>query len=195
MRTSRLEAFSDGVFAIAITLLVLGIQIPDVPYAQLPAVMLELIPKLATYVLSFALIGMYWAFHHVYFDRVKQINGTMLFVNLLLLLLISFMPFPTALIGRYPLQPWPIVLYGLNLIGANMTGLLMVLYLRNHQEFLQESWTGDFVKDQLRVYAFVNIPYAVALVTAFWLPTLSYTIFFVILIGVSISLWKRLNHK
>ena len=110
MNKSRLEAFSDGVFAIAITILVLNITIQDVSYADLPAALLGLVPKITSYVMSFILIGLYWIGHHFYFERIKQVDGNFVLMNIVLLMLISFMPFPTFLLGKYPLGPLQLTL-------------------------------------------------------------------------------------
>jgi len=107
--TSRLEAFSDGVFAVAITLLVLNIRIPgiDVPPdkllddAKLWPMLLNEWPSLAAYVTSFATIGIMWLNHHRLFVHIKRTNTVLLLLNLLLLLIIVFIPVPTALLDEY----------------------------------------------------------------------------------------------
>lgn len=101
MNKTRLEAFSDGVFAIVITLLILEIHLPEVDYSQLGHALIELLPRIFAYVMSFAVIGLYWVGHHQSSLLVKEIDGVFLWLNVLLLLLISFLPFPTALMGRF----------------------------------------------------------------------------------------------
>lgn len=193
MRTNRLEAFSDGVFAIAITLLILDIRIPDVAYADLGGALWTVLPRLGAYILSFGVVGLYWIFHYVYIDRIKFVDGTLIGLNMLMLLLVSFMPIPTGLIGRYPLQPWPIVLYGACLFVMNMIGVIVLFYLRRHPKLAQENLSHSAVKQQLRVYIWVNIPYLVAMAIAFRLPVVSYLVFAVILVGVGLNLWRELN--
>ena len=193
MRTNRLEAFSDGVFAIAITLLILDIRIPDVTYAALAGALWSMLPRLAAYILSFAVIGLYWIFHYIYIDRIKVVDGTLIGLNMLMLLFVSFMPIPTGLIGRYPLQPWPIVLYGACLFAMNMIGVTVLLYLRCHPQFVHEKISHRVLKRQLRVYLWVNVPYLVATIIAFRLPVVSYLVFFIILVGVGLNLWRELN--
>ncbi len=193
MRTNRLEAFSDGVFAIVITLLVLDIRIPEVPYPNLPETLWGILPRIASYVLSFIVIGLYWVFHYVYFERIKFVNGTLLALNLVGLLLISFMPIPTSLMGRYPLQSWPIVLYGLSLIAVNMTALVTVVYLQRNPSLLREQLIQQDFKGQMLVYVWVNVPYVLALVIAFVFPVLSYVIFLVIFVAVGFNTWRQLN--
>ncbi len=193
MRTTRLEAFSDGVFAIVITLLVLDIRIPEVQYVGLGAALWAAGPRISAYVLSFIVIGLYWVFHYVYVDRIKLANGTLIGLNLLTLLLVSFMPIPTSLIGRYPLQPLPILLYGLCLIAINVTGVVTLIYLQRNPALAREDVLNTDFKAQLRVYWLVNVPYLLACAVAFVLPVVSYVIFFAILAAVAVILWKRLN--
>ncbi len=111
--TGRLEAFSDGVFAVAITLLVLNIRIPgiDLPPSKLPddtnlwQALLNEWPMLAAYATSFAIIGIMWLNHHRLFVHIKRTNTVLLLINLLLLLIIVFIPFPTALLAEYIVHP------------------------------------------------------------------------------------------
>jgi uncharacterized membrane protein len=111
--TGRLEAFSDGVFAVAITLLVLNIRIPgiDLPPGKLPddtnlwQALLNEWPMLAAYATSFAIIGIMWLNHHRLFVHIKRTNTVLLLINLLLLLIIVFIPFPTALLAEYIVHP------------------------------------------------------------------------------------------
>ncbi|MFN0145882.1 MAG: TMEM175 family protein [Dehalococcoidia bacterium] len=102
MTTSRLEAFSDGVFAIAITLLILEIRIPESEAGgHLANDLLHLWPSYAAYAVSFLVIGIYWVNHHMIFDHVERVDRPLLFLNLGLLLSVSFMPFPTGVLARF----------------------------------------------------------------------------------------------
>ena len=97
MNKQRLEAFSDGVFAIVITLLILDIKIPEVQSTALPAALVKMLPQLVTYVLSFFIIGLYWHLHHQVATQIKLIDGAFIWLNLVWLLFVSVLPFPTAL--------------------------------------------------------------------------------------------------
>jgi uncharacterized membrane protein len=99
--TSRLESFSDAVFAVAITLLVLQITVPEVESGQLPHALLNQWPQFATYVASFLTIGVIWVNHHSVFTYLARTDRALQFINLVLLLWIVLIPFPTALLGRY----------------------------------------------------------------------------------------------
>jgi uncharacterized membrane protein len=99
--SERLEAFSDGVIAIAITLLVLEIEVPDVEDGGLIDALAENWPSYVAFILSFVVIGIMWVSHHSMFERIAQVDRGLLFVNLGLLLGIAFVPFPTALLAAY----------------------------------------------------------------------------------------------
>jgi uncharacterized membrane protein len=100
MTTGRLEAFSDGVFAVAATLLVVELHVPEVGTGLGPALLAQW-PSYLTYVTSFGTIGIIWVNHHTLFAHVRQVDRRLLFLNLLLLMTVSVIPFPTALLGRY----------------------------------------------------------------------------------------------
>src|ERR1700730_13807761 len=123
MNKARVEAFSDGVFAFAITLLVLSIPIPDIKSADdqlLTTALLRAIPQLIPYVTSFATIGIIWLNHHSMFHEVEKVEHTTLTLNLLLLLVVAFIPYPTGVIGRYGALRSAVVLYGATFTAAGL---------------------------------------------------------------------------
>jgi uncharacterized membrane protein len=99
--TGRTEAFSDGVFAIAATLLVLELEVPHVEPGGLAGALLERWPSYATYVVSFLTIGIIWVNHHAVMERIRVVNRPLLFNNLLFLMAVAAIPFPTALLADY----------------------------------------------------------------------------------------------
>jgi uncharacterized membrane protein len=163
----RLEAFSDGVFAIVITLLILDVRVPDVPIDQLWGALLALWPRVLAHVTTFLLIGMYWVFHHHGLHRAARTDGVFVWLNLIFLLFVSFLPFPTSMLGRYPGQQLPVVLYGVNLLAANAVGFLMVLHVNRNRELLHPEHRETFFKEQWPVYATVNSVYALAIGVSF----------------------------
>jgi uncharacterized membrane protein len=190
MNKTRLEAFSDGVFAIVITLLVLNIKIPDVDYAHLPSALLGTIPQVMAYIMSFIVIGIYWVGHHQSFHLVSQTDGGFLWLNVLLLLCISFIPFPTILMGKYPFQGIPIIIYGCNLIATNATAFGMLMYLKHHPHLGARVDMGVYIKKHIPVYLIVNGSYLVAMILGCFLPVLSYIIYGSILIVLIIFYGK-----
>lgn len=126
----RLIFFSDAVFAIVMTLLVLDIRVPEVPShvaaEEVPGLVLELWPKFFSYVLSFLVIGLYWVAHHQTFRYVHSYNRTLLWLNLVFLLSISFIPFPTDLLGEYGELTFAVAFYAASLGVARL--LLAVVW-------------------------------------------------------------------
>ena len=113
MKKGRLEAFSDGVIAIIITIMVLDLH---VPHSADISDLLPVIPVLLCYILSFVYIGIYWNNHHHMLYAVEKINGTVLWANLNLLFWLSLIPFVTAWMGENHFTRWPVILYGAVLI-------------------------------------------------------------------------------
>jgi uncharacterized membrane protein len=124
----RLAFFSDAIFAIVMTLLVLEIRVPEVPpdlaAAEVPAAVLALWPKFFSYVLSFLVIGTYWIAHHQTFRYVTSYDRTLQWLNLLFLLSISFIPFPTALLGEYGQLRFVVIFYA---ASVGLARLLLAL--------------------------------------------------------------------
>lgn len=112
MKTGRLEAFSDGVLAIIITIMVLTLSVPN---GNTFSSLMPLIPKFMAYLLSFMYVGIYWNNHHHLFQIIERVNGKILWANLGLLFFLSFIPFCTAWMGEHSYSKAPVVLYGVNL--------------------------------------------------------------------------------
>ena len=123
MSKGRLEAFSDGVIAILITIMVLELRPPT---GTDLAALLPLIPIVLSYVLSFAFLGIYWNNHHHLFQVVRQVNGRVLWMNLHLLFWLSLIPFVTAWVGENNFAAWPVALYGMVLLLAGGAYYLLV---------------------------------------------------------------------
>ncbi|MBS1621131.1 MAG: DUF1211 domain-containing protein [Bacteroidetes bacterium] len=115
MRKGRLEAFSDGVLAIIITIMVLELKIPD---GDKLSSLGPLWPKFLSYILSFVYVGIYWNNHHHMMVAVKRVSGGVLWNNLHLLFWLSLIPFATAWMGENHFSLWPVVVYGFILIMA-----------------------------------------------------------------------------
>jgi uncharacterized membrane protein len=126
MHKGRLEAFSDGVLAIIITIMVLELKVPH--GAELQSLQ-PLLPVLLSYVLSFIYVGIYWNNHHHLFQAVKHINGAALWANLHLLFWLSLFPFVTGWMGENHFAPWTVILYGVVLIMAAVAYYVLVRVL------------------------------------------------------------------
>lgn len=172
---SRTLAFSDGVFAFAITLLVTTIDVPriagDVGDRELQSRLDELLPFIGSYFLSFLIVGLLWLRHHRLFSRISRLDSRALSLNLLLLSLVALMPFSTEVMGRYGDLPSGLAIYALNLAAAGFAFTWLWWYCARH-EMLGEELTPEEVRRELLIRLTVpagfllSIPVAFASVTA-----------------------------
>jgi uncharacterized membrane protein len=153
----------DGIFAVALTLLVLDIRLPENVVAtsngDLWVRLLALERHFVIYVVSFVVIGMYWINHHIQFHFVVKTNRTLIWINLTYLLLISFLPFATDLIGDHENLVLPCEIYGVTLIGLSTLSFLHVEYLERHPGLAAPEFTplvAGLIKR--RVALFVIVP-------------------------------------
>jgi uncharacterized membrane protein len=123
----RTIAFSDGVFAIAITLLVLSIDIPKLGRGEsLDHALSNLGDNVVSYFIGFAVIGLFWVGHHYFFDSLRGFDGRLLWLNLLYLSFIGLLPFSTALLGDYGNDPTALTAYAINVGLAGLADALMM---------------------------------------------------------------------
>ena len=114
--TSRLEMLTDGIFAIAMTLLVLEIHTPNKSLGNFNSQLLELWPHIFGFALSFIILGMFWVAHQTEFKFIKKLDNTLIWLNIFYLLFVSLLPFSTALLGQFYFVQSPVIIYGLHLI-------------------------------------------------------------------------------
>ena len=160
MTKTRMEAFSDGVMAIIITIMVLELRVPE---GSDPAALRPLIPVFFSYVLSFIFVGIYWSNHHHLVQAVQHVNGRVLWANLHLLFWLSLTPFVTSWMGENHFAPWPVAMYGVVLLSTAIAYTILVrslLTLHGKQSTLATALGSDFKgKISMVIYA-VAIPMA-----------------------------------
>jgi uncharacterized membrane protein len=149
MNKNRLEAFSDGVMAIIITVMVLELKVPHAPEGQAPTLeeLLEVWPVFLSYVLSFVYVGIYWNNHHHMFHVVRHVSGGVLWANLHLLFWLSLVPFTTGWMGENHFAQWPVLLYGVNLLGCALSYTILLRFLihtNGKDSPLQRAVGGDW---------------------------------------------------
>jgi uncharacterized membrane protein len=164
---SRVEAFSDGVIAIIITIMVLELK---VPHETTPEALLALSPVFLSYVLSFVYVGIYWNNHHHLLHTVKFVNGRILWANLHLLFWLSLVPFTTGWMGENHHSQWPVVLYGVNLLMCAIAyTILVIAIIKSHgSESDIAQAIGSDTKGKLSL-----VIYVAAIVIAFMSPLLA----------------------
>jgi uncharacterized membrane protein len=126
---NRLEAFSDGVIAVIITIMVLDLK---VPHADGLAGFLTVLPTIAVYLLSFLLTGLYWLNHHVLIDRLKRVDALILWANLFFLFTLSLIPFFTNYLVEKGIRPFPVALYACSLFLDGITYTLLAQAIARH---------------------------------------------------------------
>jgi uncharacterized membrane protein len=122
MQKDRLTAFSDGVIAVIITIMVLGLKTPA---AASLASLRDSLPGFAAYVLSFTYVAIYWNNHHHFFHLVKHVDGAVLWANMHLLFWLSLVPFATSWLNEHPTDAWPTALYGISLLMTALAWYVM----------------------------------------------------------------------
>jgi uncharacterized membrane protein len=174
MNKNRLEAFSDGVLAIIITIMVLELK---VPLGNQMADLAPLLPVFLSYVLSFVNLGIYWNNHHHMLHAVKNVGGNVLWANLHLLFWLSLMPFATAWMGENHFAPLPTALYGVDLLmsGVAYAILRAAIIAVNGPQSLLAVATGNDFKGKISV-----VVYLVAVPLAFVSPWIAGVLYVVV---------------
>jgi uncharacterized membrane protein len=171
MNKSRVEAFSDGVFAIAITLLVLTIAQPT-NYAKLTTQLGSRWPSLAAFVVSFAVIGIMWLNHHSLFAHFERIDRGLFYLNMLLLLTITFLPYPTGVLGQALAKgrgaQTAAVVYAVCMALNAWAWGAMWLYGSHHRRLLHASFPEEERGTATLLFTIGVIMYTLAVGVAFW---------------------------
>ena len=187
MTTTRVEAFSDAVIAIIMTIMVLELRAPH--DASLQALR-PLLPVLGSYVLSFIFLGIYWNNHHHLLHAAREVNGAVLWANLHLLFWLSLIPFATAWMGENHFTTWPVALYGCLLLLAGIAYTILVrALLASHGNALLAAAVGSDFKGKISI-----VGYVVAIPLAFVRPLIAYLLYILVAI-----MWlipdKRIERK
>lgn len=197
VETGRLEAFSDGVFAVAITLLVFDLQSPAARdlaarHQSLQRALLDQWPSYLAYALSFTTILIMWVNHHTMFKCVKRTDHLFLLLNGLLLLCVTVIPFPTKLLADYIQQPdarvAAVVYSGTFLVAACMFNILW-RYAAHRDRLLGEHVDRRLVQSITTAYRFGPLTYAVAFLVAFVSAGMS------VAIGIALAIYFALPHR
>src|SRR5690242_16593837 len=171
MSKGRLEAFSDGVIAIIITIMVLEMK---VPHGDGLEELVPLLPVFFSYVLSFVYVGIYWNNHHHMLHACTVVTGPILWANLHLLFWLSLIPFATGWMGENHFAAAPTALYGANLLLAAIAYWLLqqrIIALQGKESLLKKAVGHDW-KGKLS-----PVLYALAIAAAFWIPQVSQTLY------------------
>jgi uncharacterized membrane protein len=195
----RLEALTDGIFATVMTVLVLSLSVPVIASgatnAEVATDIETLGPNILSYVLGFLLLAVLWISHHNIFHYMTRVDRPLLWLNTLFLLAIGFLPFSTALLGKYPMFQVPVVIFGANIIAISICMLSILSY---------SSRTGLLVVPErdVRVMARIRsrwrtgpVFYLAAILLSFVSPQISFAAYVAILIFMVVQsiFWLRIS--
>lgn len=168
---TRITALADGVFAIVMTLLVLGIDMPEVPSEELGDRLVREIlwvwPKLVAFIVSFLVLGIYWVGHHTQFHFMKGVNRNVLWLNILFFMFVCLVPFSTRVVGHYGTQGIALWLYAANLILISMVLLVHWRYVAA-AGLLKDATDDDIVSKASRQILVGPAIYLIALAVSFF---------------------------
>jgi uncharacterized membrane protein len=183
---NRIEALADGIFAVAMTLLVLDIKSPEQRFFASNQALLDYLVGLehsfVMYAISFFVLGIYWIAHHVLFHFVRGMDRRLLWMDLIFLLLVTTVPFSTDLLGDHGHLILPVVVYGTNLLLLGMLLAAHVAYLVAHRELATATLTGEvaeFMQRELRLYALVPL---VSMAVALYHPRLGMYLYLLLIV-------------
>jgi uncharacterized membrane protein len=194
--TGRVEAFSDGVFAIAITLLIIEVHVPGRGHADtLGDALLDLWPSYLGYLTSFLTIGVMWINHHYVFSLIDRVDRTMLLLNTTLLLMIAFVPFPTAVLAQFVETDGAraaAVLYGATLTLTAITFFAWWRYASYDRRLIADGIPDHLISDVTRAYTPGTLLYGGAMLIAFVEPWLSAALYLAIAVFYALPLrqWR-----
>lgn len=193
----RLKALADGIFAVAMTLLVLELVIPEIrdpTNRELTRALFSMWPKFLAYALSFLIGGIFWLVHHSIFDAIKYYDSTLAWINILFLLLVALIPFSTSLLGEYFLQKTSTIIYGIHLLLLFFGGYSLWSYSTS-RHILMHPVDQELVKGAKRMGYLYFVVLSVAIIVGFFIPLISVIIYslFVLIIIVFTGVGKALR--
>ena len=182
---ARLEALTDGIFATVMTILVLTLSVPVITgpltSAQLASEVLvdieALAPNILGYVMSFLLLITVWISHHNVFHYISNVDRPLLWLNAAFLLTVGFIPFSTALLGRYPLVQLPVVIYGANIFGISLSMQAILAYTARNKAFVADGWNARIMGRISLLWRIGMIIYATAILLSFISPAISFGVY------------------
>jgi uncharacterized membrane protein len=184
MSTDRIQAFSDGVFSIVMTLLVLEIHVPDVTgpnvCVELARNLVAMMPKFFSYALSFAIVCIWWVAHHHLYDVLRKSDRGLLWFNGLFLFWLAFVPFPTALLGDYPKERIAVIWYGAVMLLAGLSFSWMRYYAFFVGRLTYTDLDRDLLKRAMIKSAFNPALHLLAVLLAFFSTKLAITLYVMI---------------
>ena len=170
MNKNRLEAFSDGVFAIAITLLVLNIKVPtqqNITNGQLNQILVKVFPQLLSFTFSFLVIGVFWVAHHRIFSFAKVVDTPLVWLNIVYLMFIAIIPFPASILADNFFLNTTILLYTGTLFLISILNFSILKYILNNEDVKHEALTEEVYRSATKTAIIGPICYVLAAASCF----------------------------
>jgi uncharacterized membrane protein len=184
-RNERIIGLSDAVFGIVITLLVLELKVPTVPAEELGHKLGEMLPEILSHAGSFVVLGIYWVGHHNMFFHIQRHDRVLLWLNILFLMLVSSMPFPTGLVVSYLDSQLPVIIFAGVLVAAGLVQALMWWYATSYRHLVDENMSSELVSRVHRRILMAPAIYLIAIGVSFF-SILAVKIIFVLVLLVYI---------
>ena len=190
LSAARIESLSDGVFAIAMTLLIFQLKVPAVAIDASPAVLIEgvtaLWPQAACFALSFITAGSLWIAHRGQFHYIRRTDRPLLWINIIFLLFVSTIPFITALLGQYPTYTFAVILYGVSMVLTVLTLWFHWFYATRKHRLTGAHLSEAVVRMQSRRILTGPVIYIAAMSIAGWQPWISILCYLIVPIAYAL---------
>lgn len=183
--TNRIEGLSDGVFGIAMTLLIFKLDVPDVIVDNnmnqaLTDKLFNMIPQFENYFISFILLGLYWTRHQLQFKHIKQADRNLLWINIFFLVFVGLLPFTTGLLMKYTGLEIPQFLYSLNLLCIGLALAVHWIYASRDYRLINKDLTKEFIKKYTILTISAPVVFAICCAVALVSPRTSLTLMYII---------------
>jgi uncharacterized membrane protein len=197
LSTFRIETLEDGVFAIAMTLLVLNLKVPDTLDTDLKDAIIQIWPNLFTFFVSFIILGVFWFGHRAAMHYVKHADHVYHWLNLILLMFVSILPFSASLLAKYYNEQTGIILYGLNLVAIGVTLSAQWAYASRHYRLIDTQLPSHIIKFASLRSRFAPFAYSIAIALSFINLKISLAIYTIVpilyIIPVFQPLWRKIS--
>jgi len=183
--TNRIEGLSDGVFGIAMTLLIFKLDVPDGIISETGKIMLRdklynMIPQFENYFISFILLGFYWTRHQLQFKYIKQADRNLLWINIFFLAMVGLVPFTTALIMKYTGLEMPVLLYSLNLLVIGLALAVHWAYACEDFRLIDKSLSKEYIRGSSILLFSVPVAFGICAAVSLVSPRISLTLMYII---------------
>jgi uncharacterized membrane protein len=191
---NRLEALSDGVFAIVMTILVLEISVPLITgtpaSTELRRRLLEMWPIFLAYGVSFLVLGVIWINHHFMFHHIRRADSRLVWINILMLMFVALVPFSTSLLGEYGETQTAVVVYGANILLCLIMGFTLWMYVTGKYRLVDRDIDPKLVKRTKIMFLISSLLFLLALGISFISPVASFCLYGLMALLSIVSSWR-----